>query len=55
MIIIIYLQLKPHFTCTLIVTSHESKACSVYALQVCLHATYVCMMGPTTQTQRTQI
>ncbi len=38
---------KPHFINTLVVhvMSYESKACSVFSLQACLHAARVCM-GP---------
>ncbi len=36
---------KPHFTSTLVVTSQESNACSVFTLQGCLHVTCV-RLGP---------
>ena len=31
--------MKPHFTTTVVVTSHDNNACSVFASKVCLYAT----------------
>ena len=34
-------QIRHHFITTLVVMSHKSNTCSVFASQLCLHATLV--------------